>query len=270
MSSKGIFSSLSGALAQSERLDTIANNIANSNTAAFKKERQVFSEYLTANEKPPTVMTVPRIPASEESFYDMQGGDRAYVDASGTYVDHSQGALKNTNGPLDLAIEGRGYFEVLAPGGVRLSRNGNLKIDAQGRLVTREGFPVLREGLGQDPEQRTIRLSGARDVTVSYSGEIYEAGQMVGRLSMVDVADQDALQKQGSSLYALKDNYGAQLKPASDFKVHQGFIELSNVNIVDEMTDMIMATRAFETNKQAISTFDKMDEKLVNDVPKTS
>lgn len=268
MSSKGIFTALSGAIAQGNRLDTISNNIANTNTAAFKKDRQVFNEYLTANEKPPDVIQVPRIPASVESFYDTQGGDRAYVDASGSYTDHSQGALKNTGDPLDIALEGRGYIEVGTPGGVRLTRSGHLKVDAEGRLVTREGNPVLSEGTGQNADQRSIRVSGVRSLTISYSGEVYDGDQMVGRLSIVDVSNPDALQKQGGSLFALKQPYNVQLKPATEVKVHQGFSEQSNVNVVEEMTDMIMATRAFESNQKAIKAFDQMDEKLVNVVPK--
>ena len=117
MSSKGIYSALSGAVAQNTRLDTIANNIANVNTPAFKKEKQIFQEYLTANEKPPALSNVPRIPASIESFYDMQGGDRSYVDGAGTYVDFSQGGVKSTGNPLDMPVDGSGFFEVLTPNG---------------------------------------------------------------------------------------------------------------------------------------------------------
>ena len=82
MSNKGIYTALSGAIAQSQRLDTIANNIANSNTTSFKKDAQTFREYVTAYEKTPDVINVPKIPASIESFYDMQGGDRGYVDSA--------------------------------------------------------------------------------------------------------------------------------------------------------------------------------------------
>lgn len=270
MSSKGIFSALSGAIAQEKRLDTISNNIANSNTSSFKKDQQVFNEYLTANEKPPDVIQVPRIPATTESFFNNQGGDRAYVDASGSYTDHSQGALKNTGNPLDVAIEGRGFFEVLTPNGVRFSRNGHMKIDGQGRLVTREGHPVLSAGIGQDPAQRLIRLNGTRNLTISAQGEVYQGGELAGRLSVVDFPNLDALQKQGNSLYAKKALYEGEAIGADGFEIHQGFAEMSNVNIVEEMTEMIAATRAFESNQKAIKAYDKMDEKLVNEVPRSS
>lgn len=266
MSSKGIFTALSGAMAQSQRLDTIANNIANSNTAAFKKDNQTFYEYLSAAEKPPDVIQVPRVPASIESFYDLQGADRGYVDSSGTYTDFSQGQLKPTGNNLDLALDGRGFFEVLTPQGLRFTRNGQFKIDSNGSLVTKEGYQVLRDGT-QDPAQRKITLSG-RNFTVSASGEVYDGGNLVSKISVVDVANPDNLQKVGGSMYALKANANETPGSAPEAQVQQGFIELSNVNIVDEMTDMISASRTFEAAQKAMKAYDQMDEKLVNQVPK--
>ncbi len=266
MSSKGIFSAVSGAMAQSSRLDTIANNLANVNTTAFKKDRQVFSEYLTAYEKLDHVIQVPRVPASIESFYDMQGGDNAYVNPAGTYTKFEQGALRSTGGLLDFAIEGNGFFEVLTPQGVRYTRNGGFQIDGNGRLVTRDGFPVLREGQN-DPAQRIVRLN-SRNVTVSKSGDIFDGGNVVGRLAVSDFAVPDDLQKVGSSLYTLKDNAVSEPMPAREAKVHQGFLEGSNVNVVEEMTDMITANRVFEATQQAIKAHDQMDDKLINEVGK--
>ncbi len=261
MSTKGIYTAVSGAIAQSQRLDTIANNIANSNTTGFKKDNQVFNEYLSAYEKPPDSMTIPRIPASTENFYDSQGADRAYVDAAGTYTSHTQGALKPTGSNLDLAIEGSGFFQVDTPQGTRFTRSGSLNIDGSGQLVNKEGLPMLLEG-GQK-----INLQSS-NVTVSERGEIYDGQKLLGRLAVVDVQDKDAFEKVGNSLFQLKANSKETLKPADDCKVMQGFLEGSNVNIVEEMTNMIQASRAFETNQQAIKAFDQMDEKLVRDVAK--
>ncbi|MEK7357721.1 MAG: flagellar hook-basal body complex protein, partial [Bdellovibrionota bacterium] len=100
--SKGIFTAVSGAVAQSQKLDTIANNLANANTPGFKRDAQIFKEYLTAYEKEPTTITVPRVPASIESFYDTQGGDKSYVDAAGTHTDFTQGTIKQTGNNLDV------------------------------------------------------------------------------------------------------------------------------------------------------------------------
>jgi len=266
MSSKGIFSAVSGAMAQNSRLDTIANNLANVNTTGFKKDRQVFSEYLSAHEKPADVINVPRIPASIESFYDMNGGDNAYVNPSGTYTSHQQGAMRATGSPLDIAIEGRGFFEVLSNQGVRWTRAGSLQIDNSGRLVTKEGFPVLKEGQN-DAAQRVITLQG-RNVTIASSGEIFDGGNAVGKLAVSDFAILDDLQKVGNSLYTLKANAGSGPVAAQEAKVQQGFLEGSNVNVVEEMTDMITANRVFEATQQAIKAEDSMDDKLINQVGK--
>ena len=266
--SKGIYSAVSGAIAQTAKLDTVANNLANVNTPGFKRDGQLFREYLTAYEKEPGTITVPRIPASIESFYDMQGGDKSYVDAIGTYTDFSQGALKQTGNRLDLALEGDGLFEVLTPEGVRLTRSGSFNVDGEGRLVTKQGFPVLRDGgQGQDPATRAIRLQGA-NVTVSSAGEIFDGPQSQGRLSILAVGNKDALQKTGQGLFKFRENLEPQLTVANEAKVHQGFIEGSNVNSVREMTDMIAATRVFETTQKAIQAYDQINGKAINEIPK--
>lgn len=266
MSSKGIFAAVSGAMAQSSRLDTIANNLANVNTTAFKKDRQVFSEYLTSYEKQNDVIQVPRVPASIESFYDMQGGDTAYVNPAGTYTNFEQGALRSTGSVLDLAIEGKGFFEVLSPQGLRFTRNGGFQIDANGRLVTKEGYPVLREGQG-DPGQRLIQ-TGSRNITVSKAGEIFDGGNNIGKIAVSNFAIEDDLQKVGGSLYALKATAVSGPVASPEARVHQGFIEGSNVNVVEEMTDMITANRVFEAAQKAIQATDQMDDKLINQVGK--
>jgi len=268
--SKGIFTAVSGAMAQSAKLDTVANNLANVNTPGFKRDGQLFKEYLTAYEKEPGTITVPRIPASIESFYDMQGGDKGYVDLDGTFTDHTQGSLKSTGNPLDMALEGDGFFEVATPDGVRLTRTGSFSMDAEGRLVTKQGFPVLLEGAGQDPAAREIRVQGTGGgaISVSEKGEIFQGTQSLGRLSLLSVGNKDAVQKVGQSLYSFRDNLEPELSVATNAKIHQGFLEGSNVNVIREMTDMIAATRTFESTQKAIQAYDQMAGKVVNDVPK--
>ncbi len=266
MSSKGIYSAVSGAMAQASRLDTIANNLANANTTSFKRDGQVFSEYLSVHEKPEMVLNVPRVPASVESFYDMQGGDNAYVNPAGTYTNFSQGGLRSTGSALDVAVEGKGFLEVLTPQGLRWTRNGGLQIDGNGRLVTKEGHQVLRQGQG-DPSQRGINLT-SRKVTIAPSGEIFEGGNAVARLALVEFTNPDDLQKTGNSYYSLKSSAVSQPVESLESRVHQGFLESSNVNVVEEMTDMITANRVFEATHQAIKAHDQMDDKLINQVGK--
>lgn len=268
MSTKGIYTALSGAMAQSLKMDTIANNMANVNTTGFKKDQQIFKEYLTAYEKDPSVITVPRVTASIESFYDLAAGDRGYVDATATYTDFSQGALRPTGNQLDVALEGQGFLEISTPQGVRMMRDGALKIDSQGRLVSKDGFPVLLEG-NAPAETRTVTLAAANgsQVNISENGEIFQGNQQIGRLAMVTLDNPAAAHKIGHSQYTLKPNMNAQVIPATNLKIHQGFLESSNVNIAKEMTDLIQTTRAFESTQKAIKTYDEMAAKLVNDIP---
>lgn len=281
MSVKGIYTALSGSLAQSLKMDTIANNIANVNTTGFKRDQQVFNEYLTSFEKEQEVMRVPRVPASIESFYDMNGGDNAHVNSTGTFTDFSQGALKKTGNPMDVAIEGSGFFEVLTPQGVRLTRAGNFMLDGNGQLVTKEGFPVLREQTDEaqasavdgvsntiDPNQRIVQVSGQQPIHISDFGEIYEGNNLIGKLSVLNVLNTESLQKEGSNHYNFKGNSTPQVAQLNNPNLRQGFLESSNINVVQEMTDMIATQRAFESTQKAIQAFDQMSDKLVNVVGK--
>lgn len=265
MSTKGVYTALSGAMAQSQRLDTIANNLANVNTPAFKKDQQVFQEYLTANEKPPSVIQVPKIPASIESFYDMQGGDKSFVDSAGTFTNFSQGSLRPTGNPLDVAIDGSGFFEVATPGGVKFSRLGSFKIDGNGQIVTKDGHPVLRAGgEGADPSTRVFTVTGQSPVSITDSGDVFEGENNIGKISLVEVTKKDTLNKIGASLYEFKANTQPEFTNVPNPSLKQGFLEMSNVNIVQEMTDMIQTTRTFEATQKAISAYDSMSDKLIN------
>lgn len=267
MSTKGVYTALSGAIAQSERLDTIANNIANVNTPAFKKDHQIFQEYLTANEKPPSVIQVPRVPSSIESFYDMQGGDKSFVDAAGTYTNFSQGSLRGTGNPLDVAIDGNGFFEIATPNGVRFSRLGSFKLDGNGQLVTKDGHPVLRAATeGTDPAARVFKVSGQSPVTITDAGEVFEGENSLGKISLVDIPNKDSVSKVGGSLYQFKSNAQPEVVNIANPSFKQGFIEMSNVNVVQEMTDMITTTRVFESTQKAIHAYDSMADKLINTV----
>lgn len=277
MSLKGVYTALSGAIAQTLKMDTIANNIANVNTTGFKKDQQTFSEYLTALEKEQDVMKVPRVPASIESFYELNGGDQAFVDAAGTYTNFEQGSLKSTGSKLDLAIEGAGFFEVATPTGVKMTRAGNFTVDGNGQLVTKDGYPVLleaqedAEGLvsGDNFEARTVRVNGSEQIKISEAGEVFEGETKIGKLSVVNAMNADALQKIGNNYYVARENMNAEIISVKNPSLKQGFLETSNVNIVNEMTDMIMAQRVFEGTQKAISAYDNMSDKLINQVGST-
>lgn len=265
MADKGIFTAVSGAMAQSAKLETIANNIANANTTAFKRDQQVFQEYLTSYEKAPDVIQVPKVPASIESFYDHNGGDKSFVDVAGTYTDHTQGTIKPTGNPFDLALQGPGFFEILTPEGVQLGRAGNFIRNGEGLLVTKEGFPVLSEGAG-DPSTRMIRIPEGQ-ISVSPQGQIQTRDQMLQKLSVVEVSSLDQIKKTGGQRFAVV-NDSIRLPAANQTFIQQGFVETSNVNIIREMTDMISTTRLFESTQKAIQAYDTMNGKMISDIPK--
>jgi flagellar basal-body rod protein FlgG len=250
-------------------MDTISNNIANASTPGFKKDKQIFKEYLTSYEKQPQVIEAPKIPASIDSFYPINGGDKAYVDVNGTSTDFQQGALKLSGNPLDLGIEGDAFFEVLTPAGQRFTRNGHFTVNADGIIVNKQGYPLLLQGFaGQPPGERYIQLTNQKNFTVTAQGDVFVDGANQGRLSLLTATEKDALHKQGNSLFTVRENYANQMVNASNFKVHQGAFEQSNVNIVKEMTEMINATRVFESTQKAIQAYDQMNQKLTNDVPR--
>ena len=269
MSTKGIYTALSGAMAQSLKMDTIANNIANSSTNGFKRDQQVFQEYLTDKEKEPTVVTTPRVPATIDSFYDQKGRDKSFVDLKGTYTDFTQGGLKSTGSTLDVAIDGDGFFEIATPKGTQFTRLGSFTIDGNGQLVTKDGYPVLLDGEpGSDPSSRIIKLQGGK-VEVQANGDITENGNLIGKLSVVNIPNKQSLDKVGNLRFTFKSNARPEILSVPNPRLQQGFLETSNVNIIREMTDMIGTTRVFESTQKAISAYDQMADKLVNVVPKT-
>lgn len=267
MSVKGIYTAVSGAIAQSEKLDTIANNLANADTPAFKRDEQVFREYLKSYEKQSEVIEAPRMPASIDSFYPTDGNDKSYVDSAGTFTSFAQGALHVTHNPFDFAIEGDGLFEVLTNEGVRYTRAGNFTVNNNGQLVTKQGHPVLLE---QQPnaslQNRIVQIGSAESWNVTPQGELFINGESQGRLAISTSEDKDVFQKLGTNLFGLRESINGPIVPSRRFRLHQGSIEKSNVNVVSEMTDMIKTTRLFESTQKAIQAYDQMNSKLVNDV----
>jgi flagellar basal-body rod protein FlgG len=277
MSFKGIYAALSGSMAQSLKIDTIANNIANVNTTAFKKDQQTFGEYLTAIEKNPEVIQVPKIPASVASFYDNNGTDKSFVDSTGVYTNFEQGSLKHTGGKLDVALDGEGFFEIATSQGVKLTRAGNFTIDNDGRLVTKDGHTVVvhlddQEVANQDGEtQRNAiaQFSGQSNAYISEAGEVFDGDKKLGKISIVKVNNPESLQKVGHSFYEYKSNIEPDVISMKNPSLKQGYLETSNVNIVTEMTDMIMAQRVFEGTQKAIQAYDQMEDKAINQVGNT-
>lgn len=278
---KNIWVPLSGQIAQQRKVETIANNIANANTAGFKKDRLVFEEHLTALNKGLEDVDVPREDWSPKDFYRSQGAQNAYVKVNGSYTIHEQGPLVPTKNPLDLALHGKGFFEVLTPTGIRYTRNGTFSVSKDGELVTGRGYKLLSaiqaaDSQGGDTtalnsdtdiESRILKLPPRTQVSISKEGEIFSKQGSLGKISVVEFNDIHALKKQGHSLYinnATENVQRENIKTA----VNQGFIEGSNVNAIQEMSELIKAHRHFENIQKAISTYDSISGKAVNDITK--
>ena len=270
---KNLWVPISGAIAQQRKVDTIANNVANANTAGFKKDGVTFKEYITALDKGHHDIDLPNKEWAPEDFYRSYGAENAMVKVDGSYTDFTQGQLASTGNPLDVGLNGPGFFEVLSPGGIRYTRRGTLGLSPEGFLVTDQGHRVLSpnaDSANPTPaDQRFIQLplSGAKNLSINLNGEIFVDGQPYSSLSVVEFKDAHALRKEGHSLYInpFQEN---RVDRAQKTSVNQGFVEQSNVNTVAEMSELIKAHRHFESIQKAIKAYDDISSKGVNEIGK--
>lgn len=240
--------------AQQTRMGVISNNLANVNTTGFKRDRAAFEDLLYQTVRQPGGAT------SEQTQLPtgLQLGTGVRVAA--TAKQFAQGNLNQTGNALDVAINGRGFFEVLMPdGSTAYTRDGSFQINSQGELVTNEGYAV-QPGL-QLPE-------GAQSVTIGNDGtvSVQVAGQaapvQVGQLTLSDFVNPAGLEAKGENLYVETAASGPAQSGAPGQggvgTLVQGSLEGSNVNVVEELVSMIETQRAYETNAKAISTTDSM------------
>lgn len=278
---KNIWVPLSGQVAQQRKVETIANNVANANTVGFKKDQLVFKEHLTALTQGVEDIDIPRKEFSPADFYHTQGVENAMVAVDGSFTIFEQGQLTPTSNPLDVGLQGDGFLEVLTPTGVRFTRKGNLSLSREGELVTDQGFKVLsslnvsnealREPAAVDsfpkPEDRILRVPTSAKLTINQDGEVLTRDGVVAKLSVVEFQDKHALRKEGNSLYITPDETNI-LRTNIKTTVNQGFLEGSNVNAIEEMSELIKAHRHFESIQKAINTYDSISGKAANDIGK--
>jgi flagellar basal-body rod protein FlgG len=230
----------SGVSALSRRYEAITHNMANANTAGFKRRVNSFSRVLDQ-------MTRAGGPSQE-----IVGKVEA-----GTYIDHSQGALANTDRPLDVAIEGDGFFVVETPAGPRYTRNGAFQLSVDGQLVDARGRLIAGEN---GPITLPVDIPNGQ-VQISPEGNIRLGGQDVGRIRVVQFADNDRLIPAGDSCYLAPEDM--RPRDAEGVRMYQGYKENSNVNIVEEMVNLISVTRLYEANIKAAKNHDEKQRNLL-------
>jgi flagellar basal-body rod protein FlgF len=263
---KNIWVPLSGQVAQQRKVETIANNMANANTVGFKKDQLVFKEHLTALTKGMDDIDIPRNEFSPADFYHSQGAENAMVAVDGNFTIFEQGQLNVTNNPLDIGLKGNGFFEVLTPTGVRFTRKGNFTMNRDSELVTDQGFKLLAAGTSA-PEERTLKVPNNTKITIALDGEVLTSNGAVGKISVVEFKDMHALRKEGNSLFITPDEKNV-IRDEVKTTLNQGVLEGSNVNAIEEMSELIKAHRHFESIQKAINAYDSISGRAANDIAK--
>ncbi len=235
---KGIYTSALGLIPLQKKLEVIANNLANVNTTGFKRDDSFSKELISAS----SLFRDGMIDPTEKDLKEQ------------TYTDFSQGTLGQTNDPLDVALDGQGFFAVQTGDGVKLTRDGSFAISPDGTLVTRNGDPVMGTS-------GPIRINDAQELqksnlVIERNGVVKAGDKIYGQLQVMMPESLNQLSKAGGNLYTTST--GAILKRVdpSAVDVKQGYLEGSNVNPIDEMVAMIQLQSDFEAGQKAIQSQD--------------
>ena len=246
---RALYIGCTGMVNEQKRLDIVANNVANAATAGYKGENvtsQSFEDVLAL-----------KIRDNSEYYVDKPIGTMNLgVRLGEVYTDFGQGSMRHTGDNYNVAIEGKGFFEVRKGDEIRYTRDGSFKMDRDGYIVDADGNHLQGEsGDIQVPLEETIFID-------TYGG-IYSDGVYVDSIKLVDFENYDYLEKIGDTSYKPVD--GA-VEITGSGVLHQGFVEQSNVNGVSEMVDLIAITRAYEANQKIIQGEDSLLEKTVNQI----
>ncbi len=234
----GKYSALSGAVAREQAMGNIASNLANVTTTGFKKDRISFAAILRG--------------ANQTA--EAQGINYSRIRKIGT--EFSQGGMQPTGRPLDVAIDGEGFFKVQKDNETFYTRAGHLMIDENGMVKTDEGLNVL--GTANEPLQ--LNITEGKDIVIGEGGNISVNGTLAdGKIQIFAIDDQNKLIKAGNSLYKLGE--GSADQPLNTGRMVQGNLETSNVNMMEEMTAMITTQRNFEAHSKVIESYSKLGEK---------
>lgn len=244
-----------GMLAQQMNVDVISNNIANTTTSGFKRQRAEFHDLIYQNKQRPGA-------TSSDSGTTVPTGMQfgLGVGLGSIYRLHEQGTIKMTENPLDLAITGDGYFQIDMPNGdTAYTRSGVFQLNENGEIVTAQGYTV-NPGITIPADAEDIVVNNSGEVLVKQPNTVAMAN--VGQLQLATFVNPAGLEGIGDTLFLETDASGAATvgNPATDNlgEIRQGALENSNVNIVEEITNLISAQRAYEMNSKVITTSDEM------------
>ncbi len=251
---RSLWSASTGMAAQQLQLDVISNNLANLNTNGFKKGRVDFQDLIYQTLRPsgtPQAQGV-QLPLGEQIGL----GTRAVA----VQKLFNTGEFKHTGNPLDLAIEGQGFFQILTPSGeIAYTRDGSFKTDSQGRLVTSDGY-LLQPEITLPPETGDVVVGVDGTVSVVFPGQI--EAQLLGQIQLVRFPNPAGLANLGHNLFQRTGSSGEPITgiPGQDGlgAIASGILEMSNVQVVEEMVNMIVAQRAYEVNSKAVQSADEM------------
>lgn len=252
--SRALYTAATGMQAQQQNVDNIANNLANASTVGFKRTRLEFQDLLYQNLRTPGASAN----ASTQLPVGLQIGLGARSISSERLF--SQGDFKQTENPLDMVIEGSGFFQVrLASGEMAYTRAGSFHLNAQGQVVTATG-ESLEPAVTVPREATSITVGTDGTVSVTMPGQAN--AQNVGQIQLASFANPAGLEAIGRNLFKETAASGSATTGSPDSqglgRVNQGFIENSNVNVVEELVSMIAAQRAYETNSKVITAADRM------------
>ena len=251
---RAMHTAASGMIAQQNNVDVISNNLANVNTTGFRKSRAEFEDliYQTYRTAGGTVGDNQRLPTG------IQIGEG--VRTVSTTQTHMQGSLLQTGNKLDAAIEGSGFFQVTLPGGqIAYTRSGNFKEDAEGRLVTVDGY-LVEPAISIPTNATSVTISATGSISVTLPDQT--SSQEIGQLTLANFVNPSGLTPIGRTMFVPTDASGQAMvtMPGQEGvgTLQQGFLEASNVEVVNEMIDLIAAQRAYEVNQRVITTSDEM------------
>lgn len=274
---RGLYTGASGMIAQEARLDAIANNLANVDKAAYKKDLTLFKAFPD--------MIIRRLnddglgitPAGSYDTMPFVGKLGTGVEVNEVYTIYEQGSLMRTENPFDMAMEGNGFFTVMTERGERYTRNGAFTLNKDGILVTHNGLPVMGQNGIIKLQKNNFMINERGEILVNSALSLnpddmigltqnnWEQPVVIDKLKIVDFENIRNLKKEGESLYH-ETEYSGPALPAEEYKVIQGFLEKSNVNAVREMVDMIEVQRSYEANQKAMLTHDQELGRLINEV----